>query len=609
MTTVGFKPLRGIVALPQWLAAWLVFLPIALTATAAPDVAAPDVDPKITWARTADPDIELGPIRVQLPPGIEGLWLKALRHPGSDLRREAADSLTRAHRLAGGTEQLSPADLKQLSEALIDVLETPDEHAVALTAAARALVEIDARGAAGLLIEHARRGPIELSLSVEPALARWDFQPARALWLQRLNDPTTPATLLHLSIACLGDVAESRAIPELSRLVTAPTVSASTRLAAAKALAKLPADDLVELSRQLAAGSSHRPRLTQLIGVHLLAHQSSDAARELLDEYAVAEDPTVAAQAMQRLLEVDPRPLTKRAASTIQHPDARIRSLTVQALATEPSETSIGILVPFLDDRVPRIREEVRRTLLSMSSRDELRPVVIEQTTQTLRGDQWRGLEQAILILTELDQEQVGQRFLELLRHPRPEVYVSAAWGLKTLAAPELSEAIFEEAQRISVESLNEEAAIEVSTALSHLLEALGPLNHQPADSFLRTFIPKTVPYYTEVRAAAIWSLGHLAAESPDPELVRQLQERLLDHNPIMPEELEIRALSAVSLGRMNSAPSLPALRQEYAIEGPNTYLGRCCGWAIEQLTGESMPDAEPSIRVIENWPIRPIQD
>lgn len=605
MTTVGFEPLRRTVSLPKWLAAWLVLLPIALRATAAE----PNVDPEVAWARTADPRIDFGPVRIQLPKGIEALWLKALRHTESDLRREAADSLTRAHQLLRKPDRIASADLNQLSEALMDVLETPDEHAVARTAAARALVEIDARRAAPLLIEHARRGPIELSLSVEPTLARWDFQPAREIWLQRVSDPSTPPALLHLSIACLADVGESQAIPELSQLVTAPTVSATTRLAAAKALAKLPASGLVEMARQLTDGSSPQPLLDQLLAVHLLANQSSASALELLEQYAVAAEPTVAAQAMTRLLDIAPAKLTQRAASTIENPDALIRHLTIRALATEPSETSIAVLMPALGDRVPEIRRDARRILLTMSGRDELRPAVIEQTTRTLAGDQWRGLEQAILILTELDQKQVGERFLQLLQHPRPEVYVSAAWGLKRLAVPDLIEAMFEEAQRISVDAVSEEAAEEVSAALSHLLEALGPMNHQPAQPFLRTFIPKSAPYRTEVRAAAIWSLGFLGAESPDPQLVAQLEERLVDHNLIFPEAFEVRALSAVSLGRMNTESSLPALRQEYSLEGPGTYLGRCCGWAIEQLTGEPMPDAEPSIRTLQDWPIRPLQD
>ncbi|WP_164101583.1 hypothetical protein [Candidatus Laterigemmans baculatus] len=602
------EPPRSAFGLHAAAATWLLVLWLPLSAAEA-DAGDPDPDPRITWARTADPPLELGPIQIRLPEGIEALWLKALRHSESDLRREAADSVTRVERMVPEQMPISPADLQQLDAGLREVLETPGEQAVARTAAAQALVAIDARGAAELLTKHARRGPLELSLAVEPALARWDFQPARELWLERLGDPATPATLLHLSIDALGEVAEPRAIPELSRLVTSPTVAASTRLTAAKALARLPAEGLVEMSRQLAAAASNQPRLTQLLAVHLLAEQSGEAARELLVEYAASAEPTVAAQAMERLLEIAPAELIARAATTIQAPDARIRHLTVRALGTEPAKESIERLGPALDDRVPAVRQEARRVLLRMAAQEERRRWVVEQSVDSLAGDAWRGIEQAILILVELDQKQVGRRLLELLEHPRPEVRVAAAWGLKSLAVPELSPAVFEEAQRLSgrVGAEPEQSAVATSLALAHLLEALGRTTHRPAEAFLQTFIPKSAPYDTDVRTAAIWALGHLGTESPDPELARQLQDRLTDHNPIMQEAIEVRAISAVSLGRMQQESALPALRQEYGLEGPSTYLGRCCGWAIEQLTGEPLPDPAPRIRLIENWPLRPL--
>lgn len=600
MTTSEFGLLRPAASLMKRLAPWLVVLSIALPAGAAD----PNVDPQIDWARTADPMIELAPTRVLWPAGLDAMWLKALRHPESDLRREAADSITRAH-------QLGMPGLEELTEGLIDVLENPEEHPVARTAAARALVEIDARRAAPLLAEHARRGPIELSLSVEPTLARWDFEPARAIWLERLTDPSTAPVYLQLAIECLGQVTEARAAPELKRLALAPSASASSRLAAARALAKFPISGLTEIARQLANDSSPRSLVVRLVGANLLAHQSDEDALEVLDQYALAAEPTVAAQAMQRLLEIAPERLVRRAASMVGNEDARIRHLTVQALATAPSEVSVVTLVPVLNDGVPEIRYDARRILLAMAGRDELRPVVIEHATRVVDGDQWRGLEQAILILTELDQKQVGQRLLQLLHHARPEVYVSSAWGLRKLAVPELIEPMFEEAKRISTEVASGEAADKASTALAQLLEAIGQMDHQPAEPYLRMFIPKSSPYSAEVRTAAIWSLGYLWADSDslDQALVDQLEQRLADVLSIPPESNDIRAMSAVTLGRMKSEASLPALRRWYAADGPSSYVGRCCGWAIEQMTGESIPDANPATRHLRGWFLEPIHE
>lgn len=606
MTTFGFQFPPRTTALTRRFTLWPGMLLVALW-TGAPVgssvvAADPNTEPEVDWMRDADPAVELLPPVVEWSPALEAIWLRSLKHDESDLRREAADTITRAHQLG------MPAS-DALIDGLINVLQSPDEHPIARTAAARALVSLDARRAAPLLVEHARRGPIEFSLVVEPALAQWDFQPARAIWLERVGNSSTPPAQLQLALECLGQVAEAAAAADLQRLALSETTSAMTRLAAARALSKLPGDGLVEIARRLAVEPTPETFVARLVGAHLLAHQSGDETLELLDRYAAAPEPTIAAQAMQRLLEIAPERLVERAASTIGNPDARVRQLTVQALATAPAETSIATLAPVLDDRVPAIRQEVRRILLAMSARDDLRPVVIEHAERTLAADDWRGLEQAILILTELDQQQIGQRLLQLLHHERPEAYVTAAWGLKTLAVPELADRMFEEAQRISVPVSKLEGPDKAHLALAHLLEALGPMDHQPAEEFLRVFIPKSAPYPVEARAAAIWAIGFLwaDAESLDSELVAQLEQRLNDANSIPAEWYDVRVMSAVSLGRMKAEDSLPSLRHWLAAEGANSYLGRCCGWAIEQMTGEPVPDPVVSLRQIQGWFVQPL--
>lgn len=564
----------------------------------------PNVDPTVGWARADDPAIELLPTEIRWPDELGAVWAKALQQPESDLRREAADSIRQA-------QQLGMPGLDALAEELMKVLDTPDEHSVIRTAAAKALVAIDARQAAPLLAKHTRRGPIALSLSVEPALARWDYKPARAIWLERLTDPATSSVHLQLTLQCIGQIQDMQAAADLKRLVTDRSVSASIRLAAAKALAEFPDGGLTELARRLAGDSSSRGRADRLVGVHLLVNQSSDDALELLDQYAAVPEPAVAAQAMQRLLAIAPERVVQRAASTIESPDARIRQLTVQALATEPSEASITTLVPVIGDSVPEIREDARRVLLAMSSNDELRRVVIEQTAVVLGGDSWRGLEQAILILTELDQEQVGERLLQLLHHPRHEVAVTAAWGLKTLAIPALVDTMFDEAKQFSAEAANVELEdVATATAVSaHLLEAMGIMQHEPAEEYLRTFIPKSSPHPEDVRAAAIWSLGHLwaDADSLDSELVSQLEGRLDDWASVPPELDAVRRMSAVALGRMESETSLPVLRHWYTTNGPNDRLGASCGWAIQQITGETLPEPQPYTRQLHGWFLEPI--
>ena len=50
---------------------------------------------------------------------------------------------------------------------------------------------------------------------------------------------------------------------------------------------------------------------------------------------------------------------------------------------------------------------------------------------------QWRGLEQATILLTLLDHKAAAKRMVQLLPTDRPEVAVTAAWGLRNLADPD----------------------------------------------------------------------------------------------------------------------------------------------------------------------------
>jgi hypothetical protein len=568
----------------------------------------PDLDPVIDWARSHDPQVVLAKPEIVWPESLPLLWRKALEHHEIDVQREAADSITRAHQLG---MPVSKELGESLGKALIAVLDQPDQHPIARIAAARALIQIDARQTAELLAKHAASGPLELTQVIEPALAQWDHRPQRDVWLKRLTQGARPA-LLELAAQGAATVGEERAIPELHRLAKAAREPATVRLSAARALASLQRDGLVELAGQLAKKSGSTAHLDRLVSANLLAHHTSEPALALLEQLADDSEPAVAAQAMQRLLEIAPDRLIARAEKSLIHRDARIRYLTFQALATRPSPESIAQLAPRLSDPVAENRIAVRRILLKMASDKQLHAAVVEHTTQVLQGDAWRGDEQAILILTTLDQRQLTPRYFELLDHARPEVYVTAAWGLRKFAVPELAEPVLAAAEKLSSEIKNNPAAGQRSNKLMHLVETLGVLRYAPADAHLRTYFPKggtTKTFEDHVRAAAMWSLGLLHDGQPDPELAKQLEERLADMGPIPPEGLDVKAMSAVSLGRMKSESSLPLLRTWYTNAGKhNTDFGRCCGWAIEQLTGEKVPDADPIRHRVQNWFIEPLE-
>ena len=117
------------------------------------------------------------------PPRLTSLWLGALERPDNDLKCQAAATIALARRRGmPGLEKAVPA--------LLRALDQPEQHPTVRLAAAQALIALDARKAAPVLFERAGKDGVEMRDLVEPALARWDYKPARAAWLEhKLGNP------------------------------------------------------------------------------------------------------------------------------------------------------------------------------------------------------------------------------------------------------------------------------------------------------------------------------------------------------------------------------------------------------------------------------------
>lgn len=574
---------------------------MALAACTAQDVNTerPNPDPRMEWLHLTDPVIELKPSELFWPDELMISWIPALKHSESDLRREAADSIAQAYRRG-------MPKLEAMRELLLQVLETDNEHPVTRTAAARALVTIGAREYAETLAKHAALGPQNLTIAVETALAEWDYLPAREVWLKRLDSTAANSMLQRTAILSLAAVKEVKAIDPLSRIALSPVAQGSIRLAAADALSQLPADNRLSWSRQLMTGVSANAALDGLVGVQLLSQLTSTDVIEMLDAYSQRPEPTVAAAAMRQLLDKDPAKLVARAAATAVNPDANIRLITAQSLRTDPSITSVDLLASMLNDSVPAVRYEARRVLLTHCANAELRTRTIELTETLLQQEEWRALEQVILILTELKQLQIGPRLNALLDHERPEVYVCASWGLKTLADPSRVEAVYQAMLATSEFLSSGQLPGRKSEMLTHLIEAVGVLRHTVATEHFKTFVPKNAPFNQVPRTAAIWALGYLQEGNPDAEIVGMLESRLSDANSTPAESELVRGMSAVALARMKSESSIPPLRHWYQTEGPNTFIGRRSGWGVSLLTGEPLPEVKPLKNRSSGWFIQP---
>jgi len=579
----------------RWAALWLV----VGFASAADPQGVVNVDRRVDRQTVLDPALDLKPRVLTWPVDFRPVWREALLHPESDLRSQAIASIRQAHRHG-------MPGLAELEDALRVVLRDAGARPATRAAAAAALVELDCRQSAPLLSEQSAAGPLHLQLAVETGLAKWDYQAARDLWLARLSEQSAHSELVRLAMNSLAEVGDLRAVEPLSKVMLSPLQSPPIRLAAARALGTLAPSETLQWSERLMSGVSQDPDLDAQLGVELLANQSSPQAIELLQNYAHWRSSTVVSVALQRLLILAPSRVLAGAAETLLDADANVRQVTVAALAGDPTSRSIELLADALNDPVPDVRRAARRGMLRQASDETLRPEVIRQAVRVFGIDSWRGLENAIIVLTELRHLEIKGQLVPFVNHTRPEVQIAAAWAIKHLYEPDDGPVVLRLAQAVTTE-IDAGGSMSRSAVQVHLHEALGMIGHRPAVEHLSKLIPKAAPYSVQSRAASIWALGFLLEPSQDAARIKSLEARLADDSVTPMEYSEVRAAAAIALGRIADPDSLSKLRTWYESEGHNSSIGRSCGWAIMQMTGEPLPEAETPTQSLSDWFIEPL--
>jgi hypothetical protein len=342
-------------------------------------------------------------------------------------------------------------------------------------------------------------------------------------------------------------------------------------------------------------------------------HRSEEALR-LLQGLARDVEPAVAAIAVARLLEVDPKLVVPARDLVLASPDPKLRSLGVEVLFREPAGKHLPLLADRLNDVHPEVRLQARRSLHDLAARMELRPGVIAEGARMLATGEWRALEQATILLAQLDHKPAAGRLVELLTFDRPEVFVTAAWGLRHLAVPETLPRVLAHVEAALAgrfipsgpdKSLHFESR---DHQLSQLNQLLGKQKYATADAALRQFIPKMgKPVGPESRAAAIWALGLIHEGKTVSDLAAALEARLNDLSSIPPEDIRVAMMSAITLGRMKAKEALPSLRTHYRDRKPSPDpINNASGWAIEQITGEIMPAPEPIKKAQREWVLVP---
>lgn len=563
---------------------------VCLVAAVATARAEEDIRP--TFVMDQDPNVQMPPTELKFSEKLKPLWLEALGQPDTDLQRQIAETIALAHKdgMPG---------LKDLAGPLIKVLEAQDQNPTVRRACARALVELDATEAAPALHQRALRDGTEMSLIVEPTLARWKFEPIRETWLERLTGSQTTSRQLKLAMRGLADAGDSRATEPLRKRAFSRFERADVRLVAAQALGELINAGLESEARPLAAHRS--TELERLIAASILRRHSGPEASQLLTELAQDPVPTVAAAALRRLVEIEPSSVAAIAEKLVTNSDGPVRLLTGRALAATATADAIPRLTALLGDADPTNRIEFRQSLIRLAREHPALDGPIREAAMqwvaTESGQAAPGIEQAILLLVTLDHKPAAPHLVRLLDHRDYRAFVPAAWGLRQLAVPETLPAMLSKARQAIKRT---DMSPDVERQIAFLMEAFGLLDYRDAELVLLECVPKNgYRIGSEARTAAIWSLGHFYAGNPSEELGAALAERLTDVPPMgQPEVERVRVMSAVTIGRMKYAEGLDSLRKYYRGQS-GSIVDHACGWAIEQITGEKVnPPQRVQVRV-----------
>jgi HEAT repeat protein len=533
---------------------------------------------------------------------LKPLWLEALKRPEADMQRMAADAIGRGH-LAG------VADMTDAVPRLVEIVIASETHPVARLAAAQALISLGAKVAAPQLAETSEHFGADLRQIVEPALAKWGYEPIRGVWLNRLTTPATRRRDLLLAIDGLAMAGDKSAVAALLEHVHDILRTPDVRSAAARAAALIQDQGLEGDAERLIAGPAPVPLLDRLCAVRLLARHSGEDSQKLLSQFALDAEPAVAIVALTRLIEVAAQRVVPIAETAMRNADPLVRQRGAEAYVLFPDARRVAVLAPLLDDPHPEVRGAVQDWLFELQHRPELADPVLSALTELLAGDGWRGVEQAALILGAVGHRPAAPRLVTLLESTRPEVGIAAAWALKRLALPETLPALLDKARRqteIRSKGVGEiPGGIDQQTA--HLIETFGLMKYAPAEPLLVQYIPKRYNFGMYSRSAAIWSLGHLHEGAPDESLARQLLARAIDDGP--PSEfVPVRAMAAVSIGRMKALSPVPALQKYIGGKPPATSYGVAIRWALMEITGEFVPEPDPALAAKKKWFLEPLE-
>jgi hypothetical protein len=412
--------------------------------------------------------------------------------------------------------------------------------------------------------------------AIEMDLVRLASGVAKDAWRERLKAKSVNLGELLTAIDGIAITGDSSDRASLEALLTNESTLLPIQLAASKALGKCVSEGLESFANSLLESS--RPEAA-LLATNVLKSHSSAEALQVMEKVLLGDNAQAQVIAFKTIVRGNLERGKVLATQYIKHPDGNMRYAAVQVLNQDNDEESVNIQALALDDSNLNVRTKVRDNLIAKARVKELQPLIDGIITHYLSGEKWEGIEQAINLSVALRQNKRAPQLVELLDHPRSEVFVRAAWGLHMMRLqPETLDAIFAIAKQWA-DKIGRREAIEFDREITtgFLFQALGAHRYKPASEMLMKFVPKDRAMRDMTRTAAIYALGLIWANQENASLVQQLVGRIRDDG--LDADLgTVRYVAAVSLGLVGDESNLDTL--EYASYPEPDPIGKAARWA-----------------------------
>lgn len=480
------------------------------------------------------------------------------------------------------------ADMRDTAEGLQLHLQS-SPHRLVRQSSASALAALGATEAASSVAAMCVPEHEALCLQIEPDFTKWGGAELQSAWLERVRDPGGYSSAL-VKLACEGLVQlnDRTAVEPLQQLLASSTSTYARRYAAARAIGALDAAQAAVLAQDfISQGVTDR-----LLACALLEQAESPEAQAALLQ--LCDDPSnaVAARAWDALLERNAESLLSRMEKAIQHPEAGVRFAVLRLVRLLPDAARCDAIHQLVGDIHIGVRNAARQTLRDLAtSHAELRPGILKNAGASVadQAANWQQIEQSLVLLGELRHAEWQAECVRLLKHPRAEVFVSAAWLLHLMPAASIqSEVTAATLQRHEL-STGKSGVVPpdgIYVQLVFLFQHGGLLQIESLQPLCEQQFSKSAGE-PEVRAAGLWALGKIQQGKPDADLVKKLTERIFDDNPFQPEYFVVRRMCVLALVWMDARSAVPDMHRVRETYGPFDLLGEAARWALPMLGAE----------------------